>query len=66
MSSLKNICCDLNILFASLNFKYHMLSSGFIGTQIHLQVALELENKESYYKLIKEESGCSPRTLLSI
>jgi len=33
-----------------------MLANGFIGAQIHLQVALELGNKESYYKLVKEKN----------
>jgi len=33
-----------------------MLANGFTGAQIHLQVALELGNKESYYKLVKEKN----------
>lgn len=36
-----------------------MLSNGFIGAQIPLAVALELENKKFYYKLIKGKSKCS-------
>lgn len=40
-----------------------MLSNGFIGVQIHLEYALEHENKKSYYKFIKEKSKCSPRAL---
>lgn len=33
-----------------------MLSNGFIGAQIPLAVALELENKHLCYKLIKGKS----------
>lgn len=37
-----------------------MLSNGFIGVQIHLEYALELENKKSYYKLIKRKVNVHP------